>query len=260
MYGICNLSIVPCRSDASDRSEIVSQLLFGEHFYILNSYNNWIYIRNAFDNYEGWIDQKQFLPVSSETFRELEEANHPLSSDLVQLIIHKESKDILPIVMGSVLPFFDGTTCNLEGHEYLYEGQALTASNAPSRQQIAETAYNYLNTPYLWGGKSPFGIDCSGFSQMVYRFNGIKVPRDAYQQAELGETLNFVEEAREGDLAFFDNAEGRIIHVGIVLSNNHIIHASGKVRIDPYDHYGIFNSDTKKYSHNLRLLKNVIGD
>ena len=112
--------------------------------------------------------------------------------------------------------------------------------------------------PYLWGGKSTFGIDCSGLTQQVYKLGGYELPRDAYQQAELGEVLSFVEEAEPGDLAFFDNADGKIIHVGIILGDYKIIHAHGKVRIDPFDSNGIFNTDSQKYSHKLRFIKKVI--
>ena len=121
-----------------------------------------------------------------------------------------------------------------------------------------ENAMMYINAPYLWGGRSPFGIDCSGFTQLVYKIAGKKLPRDAYQQAEIGQTLSFVEEAQSGDLAFFDNEEGSIVHVGILLQDNEIIHASGKVRIDKIDHQGIFNVDTKRYSHKLRLIKKIL--
>jgi cell wall-associated NlpC family hydrolase len=117
-----------------------------------------------------------------------------------------------------------------------------------------------LNSPYLWGGKSPFGIDCSGFTQMVYKLCGIKILRDAKQQAQQGSALSFIEEAVPGDLAFFDNEEGKIIHVGIVLKNNKIIHASGCVRIDTLDHQGIYNASAKTYTHNLRVIKNILGD
>mgnify|MGYP003978580471 FL=1 len=123
--------------------------------------------------------------------------------------------------------------------------------------KITENAMMYLNSPYLWGGRTPFGIDCSGFTQMVYRLQGIDLPRDAYQQAEVGTTLSFVEESEAGDLAFFDNAEGKVIHVGIILDNNHIIHASGKVRIDRIDQQGIFNKEEGKHTHKLRLIKSI---
>ena len=116
----------------------------------------------------------------------------------------------------------------------------------------------YLNSPYLWGGKTPFGIDCSGMVQMVYRLNGYQIQRDASQQAMEGEALSFIEESEPGDLAFFDNEEGRIIHVGIIMEDNHIIHAHGKVRIDRLDHLGIYNVDTKRHTHKLRVIKKII--
>ena len=116
----------------------------------------------------------------------------------------------------------------------------------------------YLNAPYLWGGKTPFGIDCSGFTQMVYKLNGYKIHRDASQQALEGEPLSFIEESEVGDLAFFDNDEGNIIHVGIIMENNYIIHASGKVRIDRLDHLGIYNPELKKHTHKLRVIKKII--
>jgi gamma-D-glutamyl-L-lysine dipeptidyl-peptidase len=258
MYGICNLSIVPCRAEASDKSEMVSQLLFGEHFTLLAEQGSWVQIQHAFDGYQCWIDKKQFLPVSEETFKELQDIPPHLTLDLVQVVSNKDSETLIPVIIGSSLPLYNGHFCNLQGNEYNFEGQVIPFHYNPDRAKIIENAYTYLNAPYLWGGRSPFGIDCSGFTQMCYKLSGIRIPRDAYQQAELGETLSFVEEAEEGDLAFFDNAEGKIVHVGIILKNNYIIHASGKVRIDRFDHYGIFNVDTQSYSHNLRLLKRVI--
>jgi cell wall-associated NlpC family hydrolase len=116
----------------------------------------------------------------------------------------------------------------------------------------------YLNAPYLWGGVTPFGIDCSGFTQMVYKLNGYKLKRDASQQATQGEALSFIEESEAGDLAFFDNEEGKIIHVGIIMSDNYIIHASGKVRIDRIDHLGIYNVDTERHTHKLRVIKKIV--
>lgn len=257
-YGICNLSIVPCRAEASDKSEMVTQLLFGEHFQIIEAQKKWLYIRTDYDNYDCWIDAKQCMIISEETFNELQEIPLHVSTDMIQLIIHKEKKEVLPIVMGSTLPYFDGETINLQGVEYLYEGQANSLYSKTTKNNLIEYAYNYLNAPYLWGGRSPLGIDCSGFTQMVYKLGGIKIPRDAYQQAEIGTTLNFVEEAEPGDLAFFDNELGQIIHVGIVLADGFIIHASGKVRIDSLDHYGIYNKETHQYTHNLRILKRIL--
>lgn len=258
MYGICNLSVVPCRKEASDRSEMVTQLLFGDHFEILEKDGSWLRIKMAYDDYEGWIDKKQLLPIEQHTFDILNSTESYYSNELIQLIKDDKVSLLFPIVMGSALPNYDNKECAVENQSYTYDGEYTRGLLPNTKPGILETAMMYLNAPYLWGGKTPFGIDCSGFTQTVYKLNGIKLKRDAYQQAEQGETLSFVEEAEAGDLAFFDNDEGRIIHVGIVMDNNKIIHASGKVRIDGFDHQGIFNNEKKDYSHRLRLLKRII--
>jgi hypothetical protein len=257
-YGICNLSIVPCRREPSDRSEQVTQLLFGDAFSILEIQGSWCKIKTVYDDYECWIDKKQFLPIEQHSFDILNSGELFCVNELVQIITYNKNSQLFPIVIGSTLPNFDNGECAVENSIYNYDGAFINGHLPFSKNGIIETAMMYLNSPYLWGGKTPFGIDCSGFTQMVYKLNGIKIKRDAYQQAEQGETLSFVEEAEAGDLAFFDNEEGKIVHVGIVMDNNKIIHASGKVRIDGFDHQGIFNNDKKDYSHRLRLLKRII--
>ncbi len=258
LHGICNLSVVPCRAEPSDKSEMITQLLFGEHFSIIRSQGNWVYIRAAHDAYESWIDVKQFQPISAESFEELEARPAPCTLDLLGVAEDTEKGQLFPLSLGSLLPYFDGRTCNLEGYEYAYEGQVNERIPDDKAAYMIEHAWALLNAPYLWGGRSAMGIDCSGFTQLVSRIAGIKLPRDAYQQAEQGTTLGFIEEARAGDLAFFDNDEGRIIHVGLLLNERQIIHASGKVRVDRIDHEGIFNEELGRYSHKLRLLKRII--
>ena len=258
MFGICNLSIVPCRKEPSDTSEMVTQLLFGEHFQILERQGNWCRIKIAYDNYECWIDKKQFLPITERIFELFDSSDVFCTSELVQIITDKKSKQFFPVILGSTLPDFIEGECIIENNNYAYDGSFVNIGVPSAKSEFIETALLYLNTPYLWGGKTPFGIDCSGLTQMVYKLNGTKLERDAHQQAEQGETLSFVEEAEAGDLAFFDNDEGRIVHVGIVMNENKIIHASGKVRIDGFDHQGIFNHDRKDYTHRLRLLKRII--
>ncbi len=247
-YGICNLSIVPLRSEANDRSEMVSQILYGELMKVLEVRSKWCRIRLAYDTYEGWIDNKQYVEISEEDYNRLNIENPTMSSDLVDFITTSENQ-LLSICMGSHV---DAT----EFMKHSFEGK-LMSKDFPKKHLI-ETALLYLNAPYMWGGKTPFGIDCSGLTQMVYKLNGHKLKRDANQQATQGEALSFIEESEPGDLAFFDNVEGNIIHVGIIMEDNYIIHAHGKVRIDRLDHTGIFNYEARAHTHQLRVIKRII--
>lgn len=256
MFGICHLSIVPCRREPTSKSEMVTQLLFGEHFEILDQQEEWHLIRHAFDDYECWVSGKQFQPISRETFQKLNEVASPLISEPIQVIRNTTDNAVFPVVAGSILPLFKHNECSFAGNHYVYEGEVSEAA-AFDKMGVVSTAYLYMNAPYLWGGRSPLGIDCSGLTQIAYKINGFRLKRDAYQQAEQGTVLSFVEEAEPGDLAFFDNEEGRITHVGIVLPDQYIIHASGKVRIDKLDHYGIYSEEEGNYTHTLRLLKRV---
>ena len=256
IYGICNLSIVPIRKEPSDKSEMVTQLLFGEHFEIIERHKQWRRILTAYDHYDGWADEKQISSLASEDFNKLNKTASFITTDLLQ--VFSSGADLFPVVLGSALPFFNGKHFRIAGNEYGYEGRVTNCDKPSAKKMIAEYAMMYLNAPYLWGGRSPFGIDCSGLTQMAYKLSGVKLKRDAHQQAEQGYTLNLLGEAEPGDLVFFDNEEGKIVHTGIVLSEGSIIHASGKVRIDKLDHQGIYNMDTKRYSHNMRLIKRVL--
>lgn len=255
--GICLLSVVPCRKEASSASEMVTQLLFGEHYTITDQNEGWLKIVTAYDKYECWINKLQHHKISEATFKQLESQNSTVTSELISNINNKVNGLSFPVSMGSILPGFQNKECKIEKEVYGFEGKTTLTSVKKTSEEIISTAKLFLNAPYLWGGKTIFGIDCSGFTQIVYKLNGYKLPRDAYQQAELGHPLSFVEEAQAGDLAFFDNEEGKIVHVGILLSNTEIIHASGCVRIDKFDHYGIFHSENKKYSHMLRVIKRI---
>ena len=247
-YGICNLSIIPLRAEASDTSELVSQVLYGEFFKVLEVRVKWSRIRLAFDSYEGWIDNKQMLSISEQEYNTLTKEKTRMSSDLVDFITTSENQ-LLSICIGSTI-----NAAKVLNHSF--EGKSFSKSYP--KDHIVETALLYLNSPYLWGGKTPFGIDCSGFTQMVYKLNGYKLQRDASQQSSQGEALSFIEESEPGDLAFFDNSEGKIVHVGIIMKDNYIVHAHGKVRVDGLDHTGIFNYETRTYSHQLRVIKRII--
>jgi len=230
---------------------MVTQILYGEHYKVLKTQDKWIQIELAFDDYKGWIDKRQHWEIGGKSYEQLNKKVSIVSSDLVAPV-NCPDHIAFPVLIGSNLPKIPELKCEYDGNT------TNVAKINKSRSNLIENAFMYLNAPYLWGGRSPFGIDCSGFTQMVYKMNGFKLPRDAWQQAEVGDSLSFIEEAEEGDLAFFDNDDGKIIHVGIMLTNNQIIHASGKVRIDRIDHQGIFNQETNDYSHHLRLIKKVI--
>ena len=247
-YGICNLSIVPLRLEPSDASELVSQVIYGDLFKVLEQRKNWSKIRIAFDTYEGWVDNKQYAEITEEQYSDLKRQPLKLSGDLVEFIQDK-NEQLHPIVFGSGL---NGLSVLNHG----YDGGLISGRHPKS--QIIQTAFTYLNAPYLWGGKTPFGIDCSGLTQMVYKLNGYKLLRDASQQATQGEALSFIEESEPGDLAFFDNSEGVITHVGLIMEDNYIIHAHGKVRIDRLDHSGIYNVDRNIHTHKLRVIKKII--
>lgn len=247
-YGLINLSIIPLRLEPSDTSEMVSQALYGEYFKVIEQRKNWCKIRLSFDNYEGWIDHKQYTEITKEVFEILKNTQASYSSDIIDYITTSDHQ-LISIPMGSQV-----SSSKLLNH--FFEGNAIAEKRIKSK--IIETAILYINSPYLWGGKTPFGIDCSGYTQMVYKINGYQLLRDASEQATQGEVLSFIDESEPGDLAFFDNAEGAITHVGIILENHHIIHAHGKVRIDRLDQTGIFNIETKKHTHKLRVIKKII--
>ncbi|WGD34450.1 C40 family peptidase [Olleya sp. YS] len=247
-FGICNLSIVPLRLETSDTSELVSQVLYGDIFKVLEQRKQWSKIRLAYDSYEGWIDNKQYLEITEEHYKLIKNQPLKLSTDLVDFVQDKNNQ-LHTIVLGSVL-----NSLGVLGHSF--EGASSDYKNVKS--EIITTAFKYLNAPYLWGGKTPLGIDCSGFTQMVYKLCGYKLLRDASQQATQGEALSFIEESEPGDLAFFDNNEGNIIHVGIIMQDNYIIHAHGKVRIDRLDHTGIYNAEKRTHTHKLRVIKKII--
>ena len=235
--GICVVTVAPVRAENSDRAEIVTEILFGESADILEVNKNWTKIKMHYDGYEGWMDTKQIKPVAEDY----------LANRKVTMITEHFSS-----IMTN-----DGRTLLSMGSEVEYPAVASRRSH-DVRESIALTAKEFLNVPYLWGGKSFFAVDCSGFTQLVYKIHNIKLPRDAYQQAEVGEVLSFVEESQPGDLAFFENSEGKIIHVGIMLENQKIIHASGKVRIDTLDSTGIFNKEMNKHTHKLRVIKSIL--
>lgn len=246
-YAICNLGIVPLRAEPVHTSEMLSQLLYGETFQVLEEKARWSRIRTAFEGLEAWIENNQYKKISEEDYQKINGESMHLCADLVEFVSGEEQ--LIPIPMGAVL---NGS--NLLQHQH----SGNTTSGKQPKEKLLEAAFLYLNAPYLWGGKSPFGIDAGALTQMVYKLNGYSLLRTPAEQAQQGESLSFIEESEPGDLAFFDDAEGVINHVGIMMSDNYIIHVDGKVRLDRIDHSGIYNHELRRHTHKLRVIKKII--
>lgn len=241
------MSAVPIRKEPTSTSELVSMLLFGESAIVNEQQGEWLRIETENEQYPGWVSNKQVSPLSHAP------QHYQAVTDFPFAVV--QGKDgLIMAPCGSQLP-------DPDAHEFMINNQPYRLSKPQQTlpaSDINRIAKQFLNAPYLWGGRSPFGLDCSGFMQAVYKCVGIQLKRDAWQQAEMGSPVAFLEETISGDLAFFDNAEGRITHVGLMLDSQTIIHASGKVRIDPVDSYGILNTEEKQYSHKLRLIKRIL--
>ncbi len=258
-YGISSLSLIPVRKDPSEKSEMVTQILYGEHFEVLEQMLGWCHVKLAFDGYDGWVDQKMVTAINQRTFNKIENSPSAVTKDIFTIIPINEEQNLM-LVSGSTLPVWRPylKEFRVDKDTYSMPGEISYGKIKNQRGLVINQSLKYFNAPYLWGGRSPFGIDCSGFTQVIYKIAGIKLPRDASQQVHMGAAISFVEEALPGDLAFFDDDEGNIIHVGIIWKRNKIIHASGKVRIDNVDQFGIFNVDLKRYTHKMRVMKKIL--
>lgn len=229
----CSVSVSPIRAEVSEKSEMISQILYGETCEITETEGIYSKIKLDFDGYEGWVNASILKKQKSEI-----------------------SKNLVTQIYG-VFDLPEGRNLLSLGSEVAFETEILIDKNN-IRESLVETAKKFINVPYLWGGRSYFGIDCSALVQLVYKIHGIALPRDADKQAELGIARDFVEESEPGDLAFFEDSEGKIVHVGLVLSPFEIIHASGKVRIDSLDFSGIYNAEINKHTHKLRMVKTLL--
>jgi gamma-D-glutamyl-L-lysine dipeptidyl-peptidase len=252
LYRACCVPVSPMRSEASHKSEMVSQLLFGECCLVIEQgKEEWVKIKCRYDGYEGWCQASHITEIEEEKY---DAATNKITGGWIN---HVEYNNQLMMV-----PFGSWLTALDNGHAYWKEYRVSFARKIwnidqanKSEELIRQIAFQFLNTGYLWGGKSVFGVDCSGFTQTVFRFFGIPLLRDTWQQATQGKLVETLEEVRCGDLAFFDNTEGKITHVGILLNSSEIIHASGKVRIDKIDELGIINSDNYIRTHQLKIIK-----
>lgn len=244
-YAYCRVSISPVRGEMADSAEQVTQLLFGELVSIIEKKNNWLNIKTLLDGYQGWIDEKQ-IGYLTEYEMQSWSLNQKICTKSIQ-IKTPVGKMLLPV--GAFISCIKPSKFNI-GKDIFETKYKFT------KIKLLSLAKSYLNTPYLWGGKTNFGIDCSGFTQIVFRAQNIELPRDASQQVNIGEEVTLTN-AKAGDVAFFTNNAGRVIHVGILISKRTIIHASGRVKIDKLDNQGIWSEELKLYSHTLFKIKRL---
>ena len=236
-YGICKLSVVPMRKEASHESELVSELLFNDIYEVIEENDEWVKVRCLYDLYEGWVRKLQHYEISDKEYNEC------LKKD--------------KYIITSPISYYNNKVLSFGSKIFEERENSILLRKKFDSRIMVESAIKLLDTPYRWGGKSIMGIDCSAFVQLCAKVAGFKLPRDASQQVNHGVTVNFLSDAKSGDIAFFENEHRRITHVGILLSNDKIIHASGKVRIDTLDQTGIFNKETNRHTNVLSVIKRL---
>ena len=262
-HGVCTRMSAALRAEAAHRSEMVSQLLFGETYSVVECADEWLKISTHDCAYEGWLPRKEHTPISESELEKLQNAPRYFVRDTFLYVRSTATHIAFPVCIGSSFPMPDNGQFTLGGQCFSVELPAPAEplhheGLTPQQDDLLAFAFHYLNAPYLWGGRTPAGIDCSGFVQIVFRSLGINLPRDASQQISHGEVVDFVEEARIGDVAFFANDEGLIVHTGIVCGHQQILHASGFVQINTLDENGIFNQSMGRYTHTLRIIKRIL--
>jgi gamma-D-glutamyl-L-lysine dipeptidyl-peptidase len=259
-FAVSALPVVPLRSEPSETAEMTSQLVFGEHVIIHEKQQNWSFVEFCHDGYKGWLHNQMIHYIKDEMAEDLNNSRPRVSGSLFLSVMNSQNKNSCYLPAGSSLYHYKpaSNSFQLADLHFTCREEPVFYQPENARENIGRAALNFLSIPYLWGGKNPFGMDCSGLTQTIMKLFGRSISRDARQQAGEGITVNFINEAQPGDLAFFDNEAGEIIHTGIITDHRQIVHASGQVRLDMLDHQGIYSSALKRYTHRLRIIKNIL--
>jgi len=249
--------VISVRAERSHCSEMLTQILFGERFMIHESNGEWLFVECLHDGYEGFIASNHLF-VSEQCDKPTADVMAVTTAPLaIASKLSDGSNVYLPA--GSLLHNYDAATGISEtaGLKLQHDPNTVICGSFMKPLAAMTVAYSWINSTYLWGGRTVFGVDCSGFVQLIYRLSGLELPRDSAQQMIMGEEVPFVQQAKAGDLAFFQEEDGRVSHVGLITGPGKIIHCSGSVRADLLDQQGIFDATTGKYTHKLRLIKRV---
>ena len=257
-FGVCRLAVVPVRSDPREMAEQITQLLFGDHYEVMSATSDkkWLRIRIYADQCEGFLEVKQHHVISGEYFDQINQTDYKITTEVASAVLYKKTP--LTVVMGSIVPISSSELFKIE-EQFAYNGESKSLGQRRDVEFLIIIAKRYLSSPFQWGGKSPFGIDDSGFVQMVYKISGYSLQRDVNQQSLQGKKIKSFSEAKAGDLVFFSERSGNPTHVGIILGDDKVIHAYGQVRIDSLTEEGALNPETKVYTHLLHSIRRIVS-
>lgn len=273
MYAIVLHSVVPVRTEPSEGAEQSTQLLFGEICRIMQSLPRWYKIHNESDGEEGYVDYKMITPMSDDEYQRYTTTLKSATARVMlpmTFAVSENNGQTIPLTLGTLLPNYADGQFEVLGVRFRIDSAAVAAEPLPLNPTTLMQVMRFmLNTPYLWGGKNALGMDCSGMTQTVLSLFGIRLPRNAAQQASCGTAVRELQEAHAGDLVFFDHADSdcsntepnnckgdvHISHVGILLDSERVVHCSGRVKVERIDQRGIYGAEQQLYTHHLAAIK-----